>query len=149
MLEGLFHRLSTSGSYPGRLTWPTGVTWFPLWCLQGAQEGQLAFFGAINSEGNVVPCLSGAWADTAVPDSEQRVPSAEPKASFPAAAADPGQTPSWDLKGLCGSREAMGHRMEVAKNQPWCRNDKAGWGMGLWKQMSCFLLLWKTVITQI
>lgn len=100
-------------------------------------------FGAINSEGNVVPCLSGACADTAVTDSEQRVPSAESKASFPAAAADLGQPPSWDLKGLCGCRGVMGHNMEVARNEPCCLNEKAGRvgrgeGRELWKQMSCF-----------
>lgn len=99
-------------------------------------------FGAINSEGNVVSCLSRAWADTAVPDSEQRVPSAESKASFPAAAADSGQPPSRDLKGLCGCRAVLGHRMEVARNELWCLNEKGGvvvyGGVGMWKQVSCF-----------
>lgn len=51
-------------------------------------------YAAINSEGNAVPCVSGVFADTAVPDSEQRVPSGEPKTSFPAAAAAPGRLPS-------------------------------------------------------
>lgn len=53
-----------------------------IWCLP------------LSSEGDAAPCVSGACADTAVPDSEQRVPSAEPKSSFPAAAAAPGRLPS-------------------------------------------------------
>lgn len=54
------------------------------------------------------------------------MPSAESKASSPAAAADPGRPPSRDLRGLSGCREAMGYRMEVARNESWCLNEKAG-----------------------